>query len=217
MPHHLVLIHVRDVLEISSTDLTGVHILMLTTHMAAHLQWSRELEFVVRAVICPHWRHYPCTKHTEINNFSVQELSSTCNVQIKQNIYAFLDEMQRIAFALCYRHVCVSVCVCVCVCVSAAFVDLRKTVWDRRRFSFKMLGMTPDVTCKSFTQIGLQIPRCWHKSDNKFKDCRHLLMQRLHFFAESCVMTAHISCRSLTQIRLQIPRWRTKWRLCKAR
>ena len=28
-----------------------------------------------------------------------------------------------------------------------------------RRFSFKLLGMIPDITCKSFAQIGLQIPR----------------------------------------------------------
>ena len=36
----------------------------------------------------------------------------------------FLGEMQRIAFHLMLSS-------CVCVCVYAAFVDLRKTVWDR--------------------------------------------------------------------------------------
>ena len=51
----------------------------------------------------------------------------------------FLGKIHRIAFRLMLSCVCVCVCVCVsmcaCVCVShcvyAAFVDLRKTVWDR--------------------------------------------------------------------------------------
>ena len=60
---------------------------------------------------------------------------------------------------LCYRHVCVYVSVCLSLCMYAAFVDLRKTVCDRDTVFFKLLGMTPDITCKSFTQIGLQIPR----------------------------------------------------------
>ena len=66
-----------------------------------------------------------------------------------------LGEMQRIAFRLMLSS-CVCVCVCVylsvSVCVYAAFVRYR------RRF-LKLLGMTPDITCKSFTQIGLQIRR----------------------------------------------------------
>ena len=51
------------------------------------------------------------------------------------------------------------VCVCLCACVHAAFVDLRKTVWVRDVVFSKLLGMTPDITCKSFTQIGLHFPR----------------------------------------------------------
>ena len=68
--------------------------------------------------------------------------------------------MQRIAFRLI-----LSSCVCVCVCVS-----FRVCVWRvcrrqenglrwRRRFYFRLREMTPDITCKSFTQIRLQISR----------------------------------------------------------
>ena len=47
-------------------------------------------------------------------------------------LYRFLGEMQRIAFHLMLSsYVCVCVCLSVCVCVYAAFVDLRKTVWNR--------------------------------------------------------------------------------------
>ena len=74
----------------------------------------------------------------------------------------FLGEMQRIAFRLMLSScVCLSICLSVClsVCVYAAFVDDRKTVWDRDVVFFKLRGMTPNITYKSFTQIGLQIPR----------------------------------------------------------
>ena len=50
------------------------------------------------------------------------------------DMWQFLGEMQRIAFRLKLSScvcVCVSVCLSVCLCVYAAFVDLRKTVWDR--------------------------------------------------------------------------------------
>ena len=74
--------------------------------------------------------------------------------------------MQRIAFRLMLSScVCVYACVCVCkwvcvgVCVYAAFVDLTKTVGDRDVVFFLLLKITPDITYKSFTQIGLQIPR----------------------------------------------------------
>ena len=73
-----------------------------------------------------------------------------------------LGEMQRIAFRLLLSshvcvYVCLSVCVFVCVCVYMP-LDLRKTVWDRD-VVFLLRGMTPDITCKRFTQIWLQIPR----------------------------------------------------------
>ena len=68
----------------------------------------------------------------------------------------FLGEMQRIAFRLMLSS-CMSVCVC--VSVYAAFVDARKTVRDRGVVVFKLRGITPDIICKSLTQIGLQIPR----------------------------------------------------------
>ena len=50
--------------------------------------------------------------------------------------HRYLGERQRIAFRFMLSScvcVCVSVCVCLsaCLCVYAAFVDLRKTVWDR--------------------------------------------------------------------------------------
>ena len=57
----------------------------------------------------------------------------------------------------CISLYAIVVCVCVCVCVYAAFVHLRKTVSDRDVVFFKLCGMTPDITWKSLTQIGLQI------------------------------------------------------------
>ena len=71
-----------------------------------------------------------------------------------QTFASFLDEMHALNFALCYRRVCV----CVCLCVYAAFVDARKRFAIETSFFFKMRGMKPDITCKSLTQIGLQIP-----------------------------------------------------------
>ena len=91
-------------------------------------------------------------------------------------ILIFLGEMQCIEFRLMLSsYVCVGVCVgvcvyvracaCVCVCVYAAFVDLRKTVWDRDVvFFFKLRGITPEIIYKSLTQIGLQIPKWWTNS-----------------------------------------------------
>ena len=56
--------------------------------------------------------------------------------------------------------VCVCLCVYVCVCVYlyVAFVDLRKLSEIETSF-FKSRGITPDIICKSLTQIGLQITR----------------------------------------------------------
>ena len=44
-------------------------------------------------------------------------------------------------------------CVCLYVCGPQG-----KTVWDRY-FVFQLLGMTPDIICKSLTRIRRQIPR----------------------------------------------------------
>ena len=62
----------------------------------------------------------------------------------------------------CISPYAIVMCVClsVCLCVYAAFVDARKTVWDRYvNFFYKLRGMLPYITCKIFTQIGLQIRR----------------------------------------------------------
>ena len=72
-------------------------------------------------------------------------------------LMTFVGEMQRIAFRLMLSS-CVSMCVCVCVCVFVVFVNARKIVWIETSF-FKLRGITPDIICKSLTQIGLQIPR----------------------------------------------------------
>ena len=57
--------------------------------------------------------------------------------------------------------VCVRVCVCVCVCmcVCRAWGPQENGLRYRRRFLLKLLGITPDITYKSFTQIELQIRR----------------------------------------------------------
>ena len=95
-------------------------------------------------------------------------------------VRAFLGEIQRIVFRLmlssyvcvclcvymcvcvcvcvCVVCVCVCVCVCMCVCVSR-FWTSGKRFKIETPFFFKLLGMSPNITCKSFTQIGLQIPR----------------------------------------------------------
>ena len=50
----------------------------------------------------------------------------------------FLSEIQRIAFALCYRRVCLCVCVCVCVCVAVCVCRVcgrqENGLRSRRRF-----------------------------------------------------------------------------------
>ena len=77
------------------------------------------------------------------------------------NYGSFLGEMQRIAF-----HLMLSSCVCVCICLSCVcvFVCMPRLWTSGKRFEivtsffFKLRGMTPDIICKSFTQIGLQIP-----------------------------------------------------------
>ena len=69
----------------------------------------------------------------------------------------FLGEMQRIAFRLMLSS-CVCVCVCLSVCVYTALWTSGIRLEIETSF-FKLFEMTPDITCKSFTQIGLQIPR----------------------------------------------------------
>ena len=103
---------------------------------------------------------------TFISNFNYLTaflLLNNWNCLVSHYLKPFLGELQRIAFRLMLSSSCMCVCVClcvsVCVCVYAAFVDLRKTVWDRDVLFSILLRMTPDITCKSFTQIGLQIPR----------------------------------------------------------
>ena len=71
----------------------------------------------------------------------------------------FFDEMQRLHFALCYRKVCVCMCACVCVCVCMPSLWTSGKRFEIEPSFFKLLGITPDITYKSFTQIGLQIPR----------------------------------------------------------
>ena len=60
----------------------------------------------------------------------------------------------------CISPYAIVVCVGVWMWVYAAFVDLRLTVWDRDFvIFFKLCRITPDIICKSLTQIWLQIPR----------------------------------------------------------
>ena len=71
----------------------------------------------------------------------------------------FLGEMQRIAFRLLlWSCMSVSVCVCVCLCVCRVCGRQENSLRQKRRF-FKWRGITPDIICKSLTQIELQIPR----------------------------------------------------------
>ena len=107
---------------------------------------------------------------------------------------------------------CVSVCVCVClcICVYAAFVDQENGFGYRRRFCFELREITPNIICKSLTQIGFQISR-WRTKWRKYNTItltQPFINIETSFFNELCIMTAHISCISLIQIGLQI---RTKW------
>ena len=82
---------------------------------------------------------------------------------------AFFDAFIHMCVSVCvcvcvcvcvYVCLCVSVCVCLCVCACVCvcpFVDLKKR-FEIETF-FKLRGITPDINCKSLTQIGLQIPR----------------------------------------------------------
>ena len=65
-----------------------------------------------------------------------------------------LDEMQRIVY---YRRV--YVCFCLSVCMPRLWTPGKRFEIETSSFFFKLRGLMPDITCKSFTQIGLQIPR----------------------------------------------------------
>ena len=77
--------------------------------------------------------------------------------------------------------------------------------------------MTPDITCKSFIHIRLQIQDGGQNGGHEsllLAITQPFINIDFVFFTEKCVMTPDISYKSLIQIRLQIPRW-TKWRPCK--
>ena len=69
----------------------------------------------------------------------------------------------------CISSYAIVMCVCVCVSLCLSFCVLARLWTPEKRFEietsffFKLCGMTPDKTCKSFTQIGLQIPIWWTK------------------------------------------------------
>ena len=83
-------------------------------------------------------------------------------VETTFHTHTSLDEMQRIAFRLLlssYVCVCLSVCICVCVCVCMPRLWTSGKRFEIETSFFLLRGMTPDITCKSFTQICLQISR----------------------------------------------------------
>ena len=68
----------------------------------------------------------------------------------------FQAKCNALHFAICYRCVCVSVSVCVCMprlWTSGKLFEIEPS------FFFELRGITPDIRCKSLTQIELQIPR----------------------------------------------------------
>ena len=56
-----------------------------------------------------------------------------------------------------YVCVCVCLCVCVCVCMPRLWTPGKRLEIQTSLF-YKLREMTPDITFKSFTQIGIQIP-----------------------------------------------------------
>ena len=68
---------------------------------------------------------------------------------------SILGEMQRTAFRLMLSSSCVCVCVCLSVCVCRVCGPQKNGLRLWRRFCFKLRGITPDISCKSLTQIGL--------------------------------------------------------------
>ena len=80
----------------------------------------------------------------------------------------------------CISPYAIIVCMCVCVCVSVFLCVCMPRLWTSGKrfeietsFCFKLREITPDITCKRLTQIGLQIPRWRTKSRpwNTIIDC----------------------------------------------
>ena len=65
-----------------------------------------------------------------------------------------------VSVCLC-MYVCVCLCVCVSVCMPHLWTPGKLFEVETSVFFLKLRGMTPDMACKSSTQIGLQIPRWW--------------------------------------------------------
>ena len=66
--------------------------------------------------------------------------------------FYFLEKCNALYFALCHRRECV------CVRVCCVYGPQENTLRSRNCF-YKLCAITPDIICKSLTQIGLQIPR----------------------------------------------------------
>ena len=113
----------------------------------------------------------------------------------------------------CISHYANVVCVCLSLCVCRVCGRQENGLRWRRRFFFKLHEMTPDIACKSFTQMGYKFQDGGQNGGLETLELavtQPLINMEPSFFTELCVMTSDISCRSLTQIRLQIPRWQRK-------
>ena len=107
--------------------------------------------------------HVAWTIRTRLSSYVplkyVRESANSPKSKIAATII-FYAKCNALHFSLCHRHVCVCVCACLCACVCMPRLwTSGNCLRYRRRFSFKLLGMTPDIICNSLTQIGLQIPR----------------------------------------------------------
>ena len=80
----------------------------------------------------------------------------TFKVETTFHTHTSLGVMRRIAFRLL-----LSSCVCVCLCVPCFWTSGKG--FEIETSFFKLRGITPDITCKILTQIGLKIPR-WRKN-----------------------------------------------------
>ena len=88
----------------------------------------------------------------KLNEVMGQTLNDVINKE------AFLGEMQRIIFRLMLRTTRVCVCVSVCVCMPRLWTSGKRFEIETC-FCAKLRGITPDIICRSLTQILLQIPR----------------------------------------------------------
>ena len=108
----------------------------------------------------------------------------------------------------------VCVCVCLYVCMPRLWTPGKRFEIELVFFS-KLHAITPDIICKSLTQLLLQIPR-WRtkwRPWNTIIGCNSAIYECRFFIFHWIVHndSAH-QLQKLTQIRLQIPRWRTKSR-----